>query len=72
MARFAAPVTNTSLCAPAASASSTAYWIKGLSTTGSISLGLALVAGKKRVPRPATGNTAVLISGFMDVSVGMK
>jgi hypothetical protein len=28
---------------------------------GSISFGLAFVAGKKRVPLPATGNTAVLI-----------
>src|SRR5258707_11768449 len=56
-------------CAPAASASSTAYWISGLSTTGSISFGLALVAGRKRVPRPATGNTAVLISEFMEVSI---
>jgi hypothetical protein len=26
----------------------------------SISLGLALVAGKKRVPRPATGKTALV------------
>ena len=52
---------NTSFSAPAASASSAAYWISGLSTTGSISFGLALVAGRKRVPRPATGNTAVLI-----------
>jgi hypothetical protein len=31
-----------------------------LSTTLSISFGLALVAGKKRVPKPATGNTALL------------
>src|ERR1700733_14556242 len=31
----------------------------GLSTTGSISLGWALVAGRKRVPRPAAGNTAL-------------
>src|SRR5678815_3034041 len=53
---------NTSLRAPAASASSAAYWISGLSTMGSISFGLALVAGKNRVPRPATGKTAVLIS----------
>src|ERR1700687_5723971 len=45
---------------PAAAASSTAYWINGLSTTGSISLGLALVTGRKRVPRPATGNTALV------------
>jgi hypothetical protein len=28
---------------------------------GNISFGLAFVAGKKRVPRPATGKTAVLI-----------
>src|SRR5438874_10148933 len=48
---------------PAALASSIAYWISGLSTTGSISLGIALVAGKKRVPSPATGNTA-LRTGF--------
>ena len=64
MARLEAPVTNTSRRAPAASASSTAYWISGLSTTGSISFGLALVAGRKRVPRPATGNTAVRITDF--------
>src|SRR5579864_9450106 len=62
MARFEAPVTKTRRVAPAESASSTAYWISGLSTTGSISLGLALVAGRKRVPRPATGNTAVRIA----------
>src|SRR5579872_7553810 len=31
----------------------------GLSTNGSISLGCALVAGKKRVPNPAAGNTAL-------------
>src|SRR5258708_15404404 len=69
IARLEAPVMNPSRCAPAARASSTAYWISGLSTTGSISLGLALLAGRKRVPRPATGNTAVLISGFMKDSI---
>ncbi len=31
----------------------------GLSTTGSISLGVAFVAGRKRVPRPAAGTTAL-------------
>jgi hypothetical protein len=36
-----------------------------LSTTGSISFGLAFVAGRKRVPRPATGKTAVLITDFV-------
>ena len=55
---------NTRRRAPAARASSTAYWISGLSTTGSISFGLALVAGRKRVPRPATGNTAVRMAHF--------
>src|SRR5512136_2599051 len=45
---------------PAAAASSTAYWIRGLSTTGSISFGLALVTGRKRLPSPATGNTALV------------
>src|ERR1039458_4980916 len=44
---------------PEAMASSTPYWMMGLSTKGSISLGWALVAGRKRVPRPAAGNTAL-------------
>src|SRR5882672_273105 len=61
MARFELPVMKTRMRAPATSASSTAYWMSGLSTTGSISLGLALVAGRKRVPRPATGKTAALM-----------
>src|ERR1700757_1987565 len=43
---------------PARTASSTTYWIAGLSTTGSISFGVAFVAGKNRVPRPAAGTTA--------------
>src|SRR5438477_8265042 len=42
---------------PEAMASSTPYWMVGLSTSGSISLGWALVTGRKRVPRPAAGNT---------------
>ena len=45
---------------PAARASSTAYWMSGLSTTGSITLGTALLAGRNRVPMPAIGNTAFL------------
>ena len=44
---------------PAATASSTAYWMIGLSTSGSISFGCALVAGRKRVPHPAAGKTAL-------------
>src|SRR6202521_1476709 len=71
MARLEAPVMNTRRCAPAARASSTAYWISGLSTTGSISFGLALVAGRKRVPRPATGNTAVRMADLKLVLIGI-
>ena len=33
---------------------------------GNISLGLALVAGKNRVPRPATGNTALRTCRFTE------
>src|ERR1700745_629507 len=33
--------------------------MSGLSTSGSISLGCALVAGRNRVPRPAAGRTAL-------------
>src|SRR5882757_8667143 len=46
---------------PASLASSTTYWISGLSTMVSISFGIALVAGRTRVPSPATGNTALRI-----------
>src|ERR1700733_5352931 len=37
----------------------------GLSTTGNISLGWALVAGRNLVPRPAAGNTALRTFIFM-------
>ena len=53
---------------PAATASSTAYWISGLSTMGSISFGLALVAGRNRVPSPATGNTATSMRFFLSLA----
>ena len=53
-----APVTKISVSIPARIASSTAYWIRGLSTMGSNSFGMAFVAGKNLVPNPATGNTA--------------
>src|SRR5437870_5098466 len=42
---------------PARTASSTTYWMVGLSTSGIISLGCALVAGRNRVPSPAAGKT---------------
>src|SRR5713226_6368494 len=58
MARLSRPVTTMIWSMPEATASSTPYWMMGLSTTGSISLGWALVAGRNRVPRPAAGKTA--------------
>src|SRR5260221_10764818 len=60
MARLFRPVMKTMSRIPAATASSTAYWMRGLSTIGIISLGLALVAGRKRLPIPATGKTALV------------
>src|SRR5215471_2435293 len=62
MAPLPWPVMSRTLSSPAATASSTTYWMVGVSTTGSISLGTALVAGRKRVPRPAAGMTAFLIA----------
>src|SRR6478672_8576560 len=59
MAFLPRPVTIMMFSIPDATHSSTTYWIKGLSTTGSISLGCALVAGRKRVPSPAAGITAL-------------
>src|SRR5690606_14350689 len=61
--RLLRPVTMRTSSRPAATASSTTYWIAGLSTTGSIPLGVAFVAGRNRVPRPAAGMTALLIRG---------
>ena len=43
---------------PAPTASSTTYWMVGLSMTGTISFGWLLVAGRNRVPSPAAGITA--------------
>src|SRR3990172_7351305 len=45
---------------PARTASSTTFWIAGLSTIGSISFGCAFVPGRNRVPSPAAGMTAFL------------
>ena len=60
MARLLRPVTRMISSSPEATASSTTYWMMGLSTGGSTSLGCALVAGRKRrVPSPAAGNTAL-------------
>src|SRR5215218_4685813 len=59
MACLPRPVTIRMSSIPAPTASSITYWMEGLSTRGSISLGCALVAGRKRVPRPAAGITAL-------------
>ena len=50
---------------PAARASSIAYWMSGLSTKVIISLGTDFVAGKKRVPKPATGKMALVTFRFI-------
>src|SRR5512133_3260091 len=59
MACLPRPVTIRMSSIPAPTASSMTYWMEGLSTRGSISLGCALVAGRKRVPSPAAGITAL-------------
>src|SRR5438093_13528451 len=59
MDRLAAAVTRITSSIPEDTAPSMMYWITGLSTMGSISLGIALEAGRKRVPRPAAGITAL-------------
>ena len=59
MAFLERPVTMRMSVMPAATASSTTYWMPGLSTRGIISLGMAFVAGRKRVPSPAAGMTAL-------------
>src|ERR1700736_1305147 len=42
--------------------------MRGLSTSGSISFGCALVAGRNRVPRPAAGKTALRTTDVTDES----
>ena len=54
---------------PGVTASSTTYWMAGLSTTGNISLGVALVAGRNRVPRPAAGTTALVTAALSGILV---
>jgi hypothetical protein len=57
------PVTNTTRSMPARASSSTTCCTTGLPPTGSISFGWDFVAGNRRVPRPATGTTAVVTGG---------
>src|ERR1700681_4712028 len=67
MARLPPPVTMITCSIPLAIASSTPYWIVGLSTSGSISLGCALVTGRNRVPSPAAGKIALRTGGMVTV-----
>src|SRR5438874_7837050 len=59
MARFPRPVMTRMSVIPAPTASSTTYWMVGLSMTGTISFGWLFVAGRNRVPSPAAGMTAL-------------
>src|ERR1044071_10064048 len=59
MAVLSRPVTMIMFWMPECNASSTPYWMIGLSTSGSISFGWALVAGRNLVPSPAAGKTAL-------------
>src|SRR5438874_13240277 len=60
MVRFPRPEMIRMSWMPARTASSTTYWMAGLSRIGSISFGCAFVAGRNLVPRPAAGMTAFL------------
>jgi phage/plasmid primase-like uncharacterized protein len=53
-------------------ASSTTWWINGRSTTGSISLGIALVAARNRVPRSATAARLAPAAKMMGVAEGIE
>src|SRR5262249_19253238 len=68
IARLPRPVMRRTSSTPASTASSTTYWIAGLSTSGSISFGMLLVTGRNRVPSPAAGSTAFL-TGCMIANV---
>src|SRR6266567_965422 len=56
------PVTNRICSMPLRTSSYTTYCTIGFRATGSISLGCDLVAGSSRVPTPATGTIALLIT----------
>src|SRR5512141_1883445 len=56
------PVTNRISSTELATSSSATYCTTGLRATGSISLGWLFVAGSRRVPKPAVGTMAQLIT----------
>src|ERR687891_2198658 len=60
------------LLTPDWTASSTPYWMTGLSTSTSFFFGCALVAGRRRVPSPAAGNTALRIVPVMSAILSQE
>src|SRR5215510_2269137 len=66
------PVTNRICSIPFETSSSTTYCTIGLRATGSISLGCDLVAGSSRVPTPATGTIALLITSRLYLIEGKE
>src|SRR6476660_2857134 len=66
------PVTNRICSMPFWTSSSTTYCTIGLRATGSISLGWDLVAGRSRVPMPATGTIALLITSRLYLIEGKQ
>src|SRR3990170_5355609 len=59
MTALPSAVTMTISVSPAATASSTMYWMTGRSMSGTISFGTLFVSGRKRVPKPAASMTAL-------------
>src|SRR6266581_585254 len=66
------PVTNRICSMPLRTSSSTTYCTIGFRATGSISLGCDLVAGSSRVPTPATGTIALLITSRLYLMEGKE
>src|SRR6266436_8482030 len=66
------PVTNRICSMPFCTSSSTTYCTIGLRATGSISFGCDLVAGRRRVPTPATGTIALLITSRLYLMEGKE
>src|SRR6266404_7283745 len=66
------PVTNRICSIPFCTSSSTTYCTIGLRAIGSISLGCDLVAGSSRVPTPATGTIALLITSRLYLMEGKE
>src|SRR6266849_8701968 len=66
------PVTNRICSMPFRTNSSTTYCTIGFRATGSISLGCDFVAGSSRVPTPATGTIALLITSRLYLMKGKE